>query len=264
MFFLIAKLFWLFAQPSNAVVWLLVAGLLLAWLGRPLGRRLMAAGGIGLVLFGFSPLANVLVYPLEQRFAGVAEPQAGEPIAGIIMLGGFEDAWVAAGRPGLAIKEAGERLTGALLLAHRFPQAKVIFTGGNGSLTNGLTAEDSIGQYLRDVGITPERIVLENTSRTTYENALNLRSMLHPAPGQRFALVTSAFHMPRSVGTFRKAGFEVVPYPVDYRTRGAVDLVSPFTEMPEGFAKLDLAAKEWVGLLGYWLSGRSDTLWPGP
>jgi uncharacterized SAM-binding protein YcdF (DUF218 family) len=264
MFFLVSKAAWLLAQPSHASVLVLLAGLVAAWCGRRLGLKLATAGMVALLLFGFSPAANFLFYPLEQRFAGLAEPMPTDRIAGIIMLGGFEDPWPAATRPGLPMNEAGERLTGTLLLARKFPDAKVIFTGGTASLLDSATGKGAVGRYLLDSGIAPDRIVLEDQSRTTYENALYLQALLHPAPGQRYLLVTSAFHMPRSVGTFRKLGFEVVPYPVDYRTRGAVDLVSPFWDLPEGLRRSDFAAKEWVGLIAYWLSRRSDALWPGP
>lgn len=264
MFFLASKLIWSVAQPSSAAMLLLVVGMLLARRGWMPGKRLAAMGATALVILGFSPAGNFLVYPLEQRFAGLPEPVAADHIAGIIMLGGFEDPWPTATRPGLALNEAGERLTGTLLLARRLPQAKVIFTGGNGSLLDGTTAEDAIGRYLIDSSIAPDRIVLEHRSRTTFENATYLRDMLRPQPSERYVLVTSAFHMPRSVGTFRQAGFTVVAYPVDYRTRGAVDLISPFASLPDGLARVDFGAKEWVGLLAYWLSGRTNALWPGP
>ncbi len=264
MFFVASKAIWQVAQPSNASALLLVIGLLMAWRGWRAGPRLAATGTLALLLFGFSPAANVMFYPLEQRFAGLHEPQGTDAITGIIMLGGFEDPWAGATRPGLATNEAGERLTGAMLLARKLPQAKLIFTGGSASFIDKATAEGDIEQYLLDSGIAADRIVLENRSRTTYENALYLYEMLRPKPGERYALVTSAYHMPRSMGTFRKAGFDVIAYPVDYRTRGAVDLVSPFWDLPEGLERTDTGVKEWVGLLAYWLSGRSNALWPAP
>ena len=263
MFFVASKAFWLLLQPSNVCLIIAVLGTLAAWGGWRRGRGLAAFGIGALLLLGFSPAGNLLIYPLEQRFAGLAEPAAEDHIAGIIMLGGFEDAWVSGGRPGLALLDSGERLTGALLLAHQLPAAKLIFTGGDGSLWGSGTAEGPVEQYLRAVGIARERIVLEHSSRTTWENAAQLREILQPKPGDRFVLVTSAFHMPRADGTFRKAGFDVVPYPVDYRTLGAGDFLTPFSAMPEGMKLVDLAVKEWIGLFGYWLSGRSAELWPG-
>jgi uncharacterized SAM-binding protein YcdF (DUF218 family) len=112
-------------------------------------------------------------------------------------------------------------------------------------------------------GIARERIVLEELSRTTWENADKLRAILKPRPGQRFLLVTSAFHMPRAMGTFRAAGYDVTAWPVDYRTAGLLDALSPRTSICGGLEMLDVAFKEWVGLVAYRLSGRSTAFWPG-
>lgn len=75
---------------------------------------------------------------------------------------------------------------------------------------------------------------------------------------------TSAYHMPRAVGVFRKAGFAVEPYPVDWRTRGAQDELRPFASVGDGLRRVDTAVREWVGLAVYWLTGRSSELFPGP
>ncbi|HET7210116.1 MAG TPA: ElyC/SanA/YdcF family protein, partial [Methyloceanibacter sp.] len=83
-------------------------------------------------------------------------------------------------------------------------------------------------------------------------------------PGKRWLLITSAYHMPRAIGAFRKAGFEVEAWPVDYRTRGRADLTRPFDKVSEGLRRVDVATREWFGLLAYWLRGRSDALFPAP
>jgi uncharacterized SAM-binding protein YcdF (DUF218 family) len=106
--------------------------------------------------------------------------------------------------------------------------------------------------------------VLEEASRTTAENATRLRAMLAPKPGERWLLVTSAFHMPRAIGAFRKAGFDVEAYPVDWRTRGWVDARVPFDRLSSGLARTDVALHEWGGLVIYWLTGRSSDLFPAP
>ena len=264
MFFLVSKLLWLLTQPSNLAALVVAAGLLTLFRKRRRGLNMVLLGFGCLLLFGFSPLGNILIYPLEQRFAGLAEPSEADHVAGIIMLGGFEDGWVSAGRPGLATNEAGERLTGAMLLARHLPNAKLVFTGGDGSLWGSATAEGAVQRYLLESGVAPERLVLEHKSRTTWENAKYLNDILRPKPGDRYVLVTSAFHMPRSVGTFRQAGFDVLPYPVDYRTRDAGDMIYPFSSLDAGLQRVDMAVKEWIGLVAYRLSGRSAALWPGP
>jgi DUF218 domain len=105
---------------------------------------------------------------------------------------------------------------------------------------------------------------LEDRSRDTDENARQSKAIAQPRPGERWLLVTSAYHMPRAVGAFRRAGFAVEAYPVDWRTRGQQDFIQPFSSVSDGLKRLDTAAHEWVGLLVYWLTDRSSALFPGP
>ena len=89
------------------------------------------------------------------------------------------------------------------------------------------------------------------------------RELVKPKPGERWLLVTSGYHMPRAIGVFRKAGFSVEPYPVDWRTRGPEDALRPFPTLGDGLRRTDTAMREWVGLAIYWLTGRSSELFPG-
>lgn len=266
MFYMASKIFWLLAQPSSLCAIAIAIGLLLIAFNRRRAGLWMAGLGLAmLVAAGFLPLGNYLVLPLEERFAGEKLPEPGAKVAGIIILGGFEDGWVSAGRGGLALNEAAERLTEGVRLAKRWPEARVVFTGGvAGLLAGGVTAAGPVGQYLQDVGIDRDRIVLEAEARNTWQNAVNVRALVNPIAGETWLLVTSAYHMPRSVGVFRQAGFEVIAAPVDFRTRDARDLSRPFETIPAGLQRLDLGAREWIGLFAYWLTGRSNALWPAP
>lgn len=267
MSFTLSKLLAFLAQPSSVAVLGLVVGL--ALMQRDRARRLarfLAWGGLAaLVVGGLSPLGNLIVLPLEQRFATVAAPAAGERVDGIILLGGFEDGWVSSGRGGLGLNEAAERVTEGLRLALRYPEAKVVFTGGVGNvLSADAEATGPVAAFLADAGVARDRMVLEGRSRNTYENALFTREMVQPTPGERWYLVTSAYHMPRAMGLFRKAGFDVTAYPVDYRTRGREDSTRIFERIPQGLMRVDVATNEWLGLIAYRLLGRIDELFPGP
>lgn len=267
MFYYLSKIFWLFAQPSSLAAIALTIGLATLAVSR-FRRAGLALAFSGLALFvggGFLPVSNYLVYPLEERFAKIPLPAAGEPVAGIIILGGFEEAWVSGGRPGLAVNEAAERLTEGVRLARRWPGAKVVFTGGVGGLFDlGDGAAGPVGEYLAAVGIARDRIVLEGKSRNTWENATLTLDLIKPQAGDRWVLVTSAYHMPRSMGVFRTAGFEVIPAPVDFRTRDSRDLFDMFSSPSDGLKRFDMGVREWIGLVGYWLFGRTDALFPRP
>jgi uncharacterized SAM-binding protein YcdF (DUF218 family) len=119
-------------------------------------------------------------------------------------------------------------------------------------------------RLLESLGVPNGRVVAEDKSRNTVENARFSRELAQPKPGERWLLVTSAYHLPRAIGIFRKAGFPVEAYPVDWRTRGTGDVLRPFPTLGEGLRRTDTAMREWVGLLAYWIGGQSSELFPGP
>ncbi|MEM9356591.1 MAG: YdcF family protein [Pseudomonadota bacterium] len=264
MFYILSKVVFFVIAPSHLCLIAVGLGLALqiwtAW--QSFGRKLAVIGFVGIVVLGFSPVGNLMLYPLEERFAAPKDLEA-RSYDGIIFLGGFEDGSVSRGRQTLALIDAGERLSESVRLARKLPQVKVIFSGGAGSIFLEATdAGGAVGKYLRDVGIAAERIVVENKSRNTWENAVFTRDLIKPAKGSRYLLVTSAWHMPRSMGIFRQVGFNVDAYPVDYRIAGPGDLQRPFSMMANGLKRVDRAAKEWIGLFAYWISGRSNALFP--
>lgn len=260
-----SRVLFFIVQPSHLAMLLSGFGLgllLFRAKGARLGKGLATLGFALLLVLGFSPIGHMLLLPLEERFP--PSPMPAE-IAGIVMLGGFEDPDVSRARGALMLNESAERLTETVLLARQRPEAKVVFTGGAADiLLPGQSAAPAVASFLEGAGIASERIVLEGDSRNTYDNAIFLRDVLAPRPGDRWLLVTSAWHMPRAVGAFRQAGLEVVPWPADYRTRGAEDLGRPFDTMTEGLRRTDMAVREWIGLVAYWLLGRSDVLFPAP
>ena len=264
MFHIAAKILVFLSQPSNLAVFLMAAGLVLYRL-RPSAARWLIVFGFGwIAIAGFLPLGNALVLPLEQRFENRQPALSDGDVTGIIVLGGFEDGRVTSSRGGLAINEAAERLTETVRIARLRPSLKIVFTGGVGDLFGGSDAGAAVRQYFLDAGISPERIIIENLSRDTYENAILTRRILKPAQNDRWLLVTSAYHMARAIGAFRQAGFNVIPFPVDFRTRGVRDLLRFPGSVAAGLLRADLAVKEWIALISYRVAGRSSALLPAP
>lgn len=262
MFYFASKVVWALLTPSTALTLLAGVGALLALLGfRRLGPALSLTGVAGLLLAGLSPLGNVLLSALENRF-----PQ-GDPAraAAIVVLGGAVEERVMIERGQLALNEAGERVMITVELARRYPDVPIIFSGGTSDFDPATIPEAALVQRaLPSFGLPMERLTVESASRTTHENAVLTRALLPAAEGRQVLLVTSAFHMPRAVGTFRRVGFTVIPFAVDFRTAGPDDLRRGFGDVSQGLRRVDLASKEWVGLLGYWVTGRTSALFPAP
>jgi uncharacterized SAM-binding protein YcdF (DUF218 family) len=264
LFFSLSKILGFFALPSNLIITCGIVGALLlrTRYGRA-GWRMVIGSLIALSIAGFSPLGNALVLGLEDRFPAW-DSSRGTP-DGIVVLGGAVTPDVSAARGTPALNEAAERMTAAVELARRYPQARILFTGGSGSLVRAEFGEAEHALRLFEaLGIARDRVLIEDRARNTFENAVFSKAVAAPKPGERWLLVTSAYHMPRSVGVFRQAGFPIEPHPVDWRTVGRGDLYMPFGSLTGGLARLDVGLKEYVGLLAYWVTGKSSELLPGP
>jgi uncharacterized SAM-binding protein YcdF (DUF218 family) len=262
-YFVASKTIWAVAAPSTFLLLLTAAGILLLAIGWRRAGLLMAGGGIALVLLaGIFPVGAEIARVIENRFPACTEP---DHVDGVIVLGGAVDPVTMRDRRQLALNDAAERMIAMADIARRHPDWRVVFTGGSGTLVGDRFGEaDSVAPYLGTLGIPEGRILLEGRSRNTRENALFTAEILKPRPGQTFMLVTSALHLPRSVGLFRKAGFEVLPCPVDYTTTPVRTDFLPSGRLVENLRQLDAAFRELMGLAAAWAIGQSDDLFPAP
>src|SRR5215467_15286941 len=234
MFFVVSKVLGFFAAPSNLFVSIGIIGIvLLCTRFRRLASWLVVTSLVLLAIAGLSPLCNALILPLEDRFPPW-DPSHGAP-DGIVVLGGAISPGVSDARGSVALDEAAERITATAELAKRYPDARIIFSGGSGSLLerDGPEAPFAVRELLA-LGVAHDRIIAEEQSRNTIENAAFSRLLANPKPNERWLLVTSAYHMPRSMAAFRAVDFPVEAYPVDWRTRGPEDLTRPFGSLAEG------------------------------
>jgi uncharacterized SAM-binding protein YcdF (DUF218 family) len=263
MFFYLSKIFWFFIQPLNLTIFLLLAGLIAGMIGR---RRLAVTGSVLafliLALSAWTSLGAMMLNPLEERFPRPPLPQK---VDGIVVLGGGFEGGINLVRGGYELSSSGDRMVETAILARRFPLAKVVASGGNGSLfLDGEGDADTAPRLLVPLGVSADRLVLEDKSRNTYENAVFSRKLVEPKPGETWLLVTSAFHMPRSKALFDKAGFPTVAWPVDYRTSGKEGVGLFRDNAADSVENTTMAVREWIGLFAYWLSGRIDQPFPAP
>lgn len=227
MSFFLSKVSWVILQPGNV---LLVALVLFAVLGRMEALTRAAVWGVVcfLLILAFTPFASWMLRPLDERFP---QPTAAQVASapGIIVLGGPVRLSISMKRPGIALSGAAERYTEAFRLARAYPNKVVAFSGGTGSLLNQDVKEGPFARVLftEAGGVEDYRLVIDEESRTTADSPGRLAALLpKTAPKEGWLLVTSAWHMPRSVGVFEAAGWQVVPYPVDYRTQPSGRVVS--------------------------------------
>lgn len=262
LFFWTSKLAWLMIAPDNLVVILLVV----AWILLRRGAYRPAAWLLGtvttaLIVVALLPVGEWLLYPLESRFA--ANPKLPDRIDGVIVLSGTEDAVRSSLWQQVELHDSAEREMAFLELARRYPKARLVFTGGSGSmLYQDNKAADVARKLFDNLGLDLSRVTFERNSRNTYENAVMSRELVRPDPAQTWVLITTAWHMPRSVGIFRNIGWPVIPYPVDHWTRPG-KLLRVDMNLSGNLRSLVTGVREWVGLLAYYLSGKTAVLFPG-
>ncbi len=257
LFFLLSKGFWVLANPGNLLILILVLALLKGW------RTLTSVVAVCLLLITFYPVGDLVLQPLEKRFS----PPATLPdnIAGIIVLGGAEEAELSSVWNQPQFNMAAERDMVIPSLLQRYADVPVILTGGSGLvLKPEFRGADVQRSWLQQQQL-DDRVIFERDSRNTFENAIYSQGVLPVgadyADPRGWLLVTSAYHMPRSVGIFRGQGWNVIPYPVDYYSKPA-GLNSWRADLGRNLYELSIGVREWIGLVVYYLTDKTDELFP--
>ena len=202
-------LLWILVKPSHVILYGMLVGL--ACYRRPWGRKLLIAACSVFCVSASLPVGDVILVSLEQRFL----PPKLDRVDGILVLAGAElpAPSVRFGHPQL--NQHADRLTTFLVLANRFPNARLAHSGGT---NNAETDQSAVArQLILGAAIDPRRIVFENSSRNTCENASQSQQLLHPRPAEVWLLVTSAGHVPRAMACFRAVGWEILPFPTDFK-----------------------------------------------
>ena len=260
MFYILSKVLWLIIIPFNVVFLLFFLGWLLLFRKPHTGKRLIGIGLVLLFICGLDFAPNYLTSLLENRIPAGHIP---DNIDGIIILAGMVD--MKASRPGLIeLTGQADRIIAGIILARKHPEAKLVFTGGSGSLnqSDNLREADYLKKLAMLLGVSEDRISIERNSRNTHEHAVEIAKMLKDKSDGQWVLITSAFHIPRSLGSFRKEAINVIPYPVDFKTKsGNFTDLSLFPKI-SNISRFSSALHEWMGLIVYWMVGHTDSLFP--
>ena len=255
MMFVASKLLDFAVEPLFWVLLLLLPGVLLLPRRPRLGRGLSSAALAALLLSCWTALPDALLRQLETQYPAPPANTDLRQYVGVVVLGGAlsnSKLWTA--HKQVALNDQAERMTAAVSLALQYPHLKLLFTGGIASVPpKGLTEAVRAKMFFDQMGVAPAQVIYEDQSRNTYENAALSATTPGVNPKQPWLLLTSAFHMPRSMGVFLKTGWNVTPYPVDYRTT----LENDWTDfsLHEGPQRWYLAVHELLGYYVYRWSG---------
>ncbi len=260
-FFIASKLVWSLIEPENLLIILLSLTLLLFLLKKDrLAKKLFYVSSGALLSISILPIGSWLLYPLEIQFP--TNPQLPEQVDGIILLGGSFQSSSSQSWGKVQTNLFADRIHDFLILLHRYPHAKAVFTGGNASIANKHQSEAYYAEQLfLDMGIAKDRIIFENNARNTYENIIFTKKLLQPKPNENWIIISTAFHLPRTIGIFCQNNWSVIPYPADFHTNPN-QLLSPSLNLSAGFKTLNYAVHEWLGLIAYYVAGKTPQLLP--
>jgi uncharacterized SAM-binding protein YcdF (DUF218 family) len=253
MFYFLAQTFWFLCAPSHLAVWLLLAAVVLLYMGRVRAARNCAVISFAVfVVAGFSPVGLWLMHPVENQYRRSTQPTH---IDGILILGGGNDGRVFATRGTPSPGNGLTRLVAGYELARQHPEARLVFAGGPYKPSDPKSEARAAREILVGLGLPRDRIILEPTSHNTWENFTNSRAIVKPKDGETWVLVTSAFHMPRAMKIASKVNWPMIPWPADYTT--ATNSHYGPLQFTDNLERTDQAVHEGIGILVYRLSGKA-------
>lgn len=254
--FIAAKILSFATQPLAWILILLGLGVLGLHGGHKWGPRFCQGAFVLMLLAGWQVPPEAILRHLENQSAAPTSQASLKDFAGVIVLGGALSGSELWERPGqVALNNAAERMTVPVALLQKNPHLRLVFTGGEGKLKfAALTEADRAKLFFDSMGVPPERVVYESASRTTYDNAVMTAQLPGMDIRKPWLLLTSAYHMPRSLAVFRKAGWNVTPYQVDYRTSASTEWDAYSFEYSA--ERWHVALHETIGYVAYRLAGR--------
>ncbi len=260
-FFVLSKLLWLLIRPENLIIIALAIVILLFFLKKDeLAKKYLYITSTMIFFIAIFPIGSWLLYPLETHFP--TKPDLPKQVDGIILLGGSflpsnSEAWNK-----VQTNSFADRIHDFLALIHRYPNAKAIFTGGSASVLNAHQTEAYFAEKLfTNIGIKKGRIEFEDRARNTYENILYSKKIAQPQANETWVVITTAFHLPRTIGIFCQQQWPVIPYPADFHTNPK-GLFSLTLNLSAHLNTLNYAIHEWIGLVAYFLTGKTTSLLP--
>ena len=247
-------------SPGNLIYVIFLLGMILYWAGyiRPAGI-VLSITFVSMSAIAFLPIGDWLIFPLEAR---IPKHKLPEQIDGIVVLSSGLHARATIERGQSQLNEQAERDFAFVNLAKKYPEAKLLYTGGSSRMAKPFySGADAAVIFLKEQGFDTDRVIFDSDARNTVESAILGKQKLLPREDETWVLITTAWHMPRSIGVFCSAGWPVIPYQVDYRTQQDPKLDLNF-DFAGHLEKLNVGVKEWIGLVAYRLTGKTDDLLP--
>ena len=257
--FYLSKILWLLINPFNILIFLFLIIILFFYLKKnKFAYFLFIIFLAYLISFGILPTGKLLLHSLEKNYhTNFLFP---EKVDGILILSGSTNPFLTNQFNQISLNGSAERLTESIKLIKKYSNAKIIFSGGSGSikypeLKHAKVAND----FFIQMGLSTNNIIFEDRSRNTHENIIFSRKIVNPKINEKWIIVTSAFHMNRSIFIGEKNNWKFIPYAVDFKTMKKFRFV-PNLYLLSNINSFQQGSHEWLGLISYYLMNRTDKI----
>ena len=258
--YFISKLIWHLLSPLNLLIILIIFGTFFKFLNKKkLSKFFFLFSFFFFIIVGVFPLGSFLLFKLEQNYQTLSIIP--NDIYGILILGGPSSSNLTRQHNQVSFNEAGERLTETIKIIRNFNPKKIIFTGGSYEQTFENSHAFVAKKFFSEIGIDISKFIFEYQSRNTYENILFSKKIASPNTDEKWLIITSSFHMKRTMNIAEKLEWNLIPYPVDFRTGKYFSFKPSFVNFLENFSTFNLASHEFFGLFSYYLLGRTSKIY---
>jgi len=236
----------MFLLPGVFIFVLLISGLVFFVLRKKIGKILIIAAIIFYYFFSISPVADLVISPLENQYKN-KEQRLSDVENIVLLIGGVKK-----GDLPISSKLGESSLFRTVKAVEIYFQAEhkpTIIISGSDPISSSSRPAEEIAKFIQSFNVSKENILLEEKSKNSYQSAKEIKKIIGD---ESFILITSAYHLPRSVYIFRKMGLDPIPVPADFKAEENYNILDFFPD-PGNLKKCDLAFHEYFGLLYYHL-----------
>tara|TARA_Y100000588_G_scaffold381706_1_gene467840 strand:- start:237 stop:1019 length:783 start_codon:yes stop_codon:yes gene_type:complete len=260
MTFFLSKFLWFILNPFNLFIYFLILAFFFNYINfKKISKLIFSFTILFFIFSGILPTGSYLNYLLEKDFHDtIILPKK---VDGILILSGASNPNLTKEYNKISLNDSAERLTESIILINKYPNAKIIFSGGSGSLN-----PDAIGHsyavklFFENLNINLKNIIFENKSRNTYENILFSKNKAKPQSNEIWIVITSAFHLKRTLNIAKKLEWNLLPYPTDFKQSKKFEWKISFNFL-NNFLTFQNSSHEWMGLAAYYWMGRTSKIY---
>ena len=256
MSFYLSKILWLILNPFNIFIFITLLSIFFYSIKlRKLSLIIFLINFVFIALISFLPIGSYLIYTIEKEYHSNIKPP--ENVDGILILGGATIPQLYNEYNQISLNGSSERLVESVFIIKKFDKAKVIFSGGSGLVNRPDLDHAKVAKsFYKKIGIETNQIIFEDKSRNTYENIIYSKKIANPKKNENWLLITSASHMKRALLIADKNNWKLIPYAVDFKNIKNFKLI-PNLELLKNLNSFQQASHEWLGLISYYLMGRT-------